>query len=207
MLKTYFRLFSENNMRKKIWVSWPVIFIFVLMWFIAASILLDFWPLVRSEGEWKTITNTQYGFSVDYPTKWTARVYDEHGFKGEDEVKLLIYRSSVGIFEISIEHQAMPDPTLEDVISWSQAQINNSVDTLNSLGKLSNYALITSEEENIRGHNVLRQRYTLAGAMFESVYIARTNDMIIITLQADESEFDSYLEDFDAIVASFRPFE
>lgn len=43
--------------------------------------------------------------------------------------------------------------------------------------------------------------------MYEDIYIARTNDIIIITLQANESDFESYLEDFNAIVASFRPLE
>ncbi len=183
-------------MRKQIHVSWPVAILFVLVWFIAATILLDVWPIVRSEGEWETVTNMEYGFSVDYPTKWKARTYGEHGFKGEDEIKLLIYRSLTGLFEIGVEYKEMPNPTLQDVVAWGESQINKS-----------NYVLIKEEEEVLNGYPVIRQRYRLGSAMYESVHIARTNDMIIISLQADEAEFDSYLEDFDAIVASFRPLE
>lgn len=41
--------------------------------------------------------------------------------------------------------------------------------------------------------------------MFEDVYIARNSDMIIITLQSNTLEFDSYLDDFNRIVSSFEP--
>ncbi len=182
-------------MRKQIHVSWPVAFLFVLVWFIAATFLLDIWPIVRSEGEWETITNAEYGFSVDYPTKWKARTYGEHGYKGRDEVKL---RSLQGFFAIRVEYQEMTNPTLQDAVAWGESQINKS-----------NYVLIQEGEEVLNGHPVVRQRYiySLGSAMYEKVYVARANDVILIQLQANEAEFDSYLEDFDAIVASFRPLE
>jgi predicted site-specific integrase-resolvase len=41
----------------------------------------------------------------------------------------------------------------------------------------------------------------------EDVYVAQANDMIIITLQAEADEFDEYVEDFEAILTSFRPVE
>ncbi len=194
-------------MRKQIHVSWPVAFLFVLVWIIAATILLDIWPIVRTEGEWATIANTQYGFSVDYPTKWKTRTYDEHGFKGGDEIKLRIYRSSLGNFVITVQYQEKSNPTLDDVRAWGESMKDASIDNLISQGRKTNYARIESEEEVINGHPVVRQRYRLGSAMYESVYLARTNDMIIIKLQADEAEFDFYLEDFYAIVASFRPLE
>lgn len=43
--------------------------------------------------------------------------------------------------------------------------------------------------------------------MFEDVYIARSSDMIIITLQSGASEFESYLDDFNRVVASSGPLE
>lgn len=185
-------------MRKQIHVSWQVALLFVLVWFLGATILLDIWPIVRSEGEWATITNTEYGFSVDYPTKWKARTYGEHGYKGRDEIKLFIYRSLQGFFAIRVEYHEMSNPTLQDAVAWGESQINKS-----------NYVLIQEEEEVLNGHPVVRQRYSysLGSAMYEKVYIARANDVVLIQLQADEAEFDSYLEDFDAIVASFRPLE
>lgn len=194
-------------MRKQVRVSWRTILIFLLVWFIGASILLDFWPIVRSEGDWKTITNVEYGFSVDYPTKWKARTYGEHGFKGGDEIKLRIYRSLTGIFVITVQYLEMPNSTVEDAVNWGNSRINDSIDNLRAQGKQPNYENMGLEERIINGHTAMRQRYRLGNAMYEDVYIARTNDIIIITLQAGETEFDGYLEDFDAIVASFRPLE
>lgn len=194
-------------MRKQVQASWRTILIFLLVWFIGASILLDFWPIVRSEGDWKTITNLEFGFSVDYPTKWKARTYGEHGFKGGDEIKLRIYRSLTGIFVITVQYLEMPNPTVEDAVKWGNSRISDSIDNLRAQGKPPNYETIELEEITIDGHTVMRQRYKLGNAMYEEVYIARTNDIIIITLQAVETEFDSYLEEFNAIVASFRPLE
>jgi len=194
-------------MRRQINISWRAAFLFVLVWFISATILLDVWPIVRSEGEWETITNAQYGFSVDYPTKWNARTYGEHGFKGGDEIKLRIYRSLRGVFVITAKYLAMPNPTLNDVAVWGKSEIDNSIANIISQGKKSNFALMMSEETVVNGHPVIRMRYRLGSAMYESVYIARSNDMIILTLQANETEFEQYLEDFDAIVISFRPLE
>lgn len=194
-------------MRKQVRVSRRSILLFLLVWFLGTSILLDFWPIVLSEGEWKTITNVEYGFSVDYPTKWNARTYGEHGFKGGDEIKLRIYRSLTGIFVITVQYLEMPNPTLEDAVNWGNSRINDSIVNLRSQGKLPNYENIRLEEIIIDGHTAMRRRYRLGSAMYEDVYIARTNDIIIITLQAGDTEFDGYLEDFNAIVANFRPLE
>jgi hypothetical protein len=197
----------ENKlMPKAIRVSWRAIILFVLVWFIGASILLDFWPFIRSEGKWKTVTNTQYGFSVDYPTKWVARTYDEHGFKGEDEVKLRIYRSLLGVFEIAIRYQEASEPTLAEVVAWGDARITSINRNLVGRGEIS-YEEVTLWEDIIRGHTVARRVYKREGVMKEDVYIARTNDMIIITLQSEERDFDNYLEDFEAIVVSFKPLD
>ncbi|WP_420642693.1 hypothetical protein [Candidatus Leptofilum sp.] len=194
-------------MVKQMRVSWRTLLFFVLVWFIAYSFLSGFWPVVRSDGEWKTITNLQYGFSVDYPTKWNAQIYDESGFKGEDDVKLRIYRSFRDIFEISVEHKLASEPTLEEVIEWGNLQIDVSAANLARRGIEPNYELVNSEEMVIRGKTVFRERYSLGEAMYENIYLARENDMIIITLQAKETEFDNYLEDFNAIAASFRPLD
>ena len=194
-------------MRKQVQVSWLKILIFLLAWFIGASILLDFWPIVRSEGDWKTITNAEYGFSVDFPTKWNARIYGEHGFKGGDEIKLRIYRSLTGIFVITVQYLELPNPTIEDAVNWGNSRISDSIDNLRAQGRPPNHETLGLEEIIIDGYTAMRQRYKLGNAMYEEVYIARTNDIIIITLQAGETEFDSYLEEFNAIVASFQPLE
>lgn len=194
-------------MHKKFSISLPFAILFLLVWFLAWSVLTGSWPLIRSDGEWKTITHLEYGFSLDYPTKWHAKTYGEHGFKGEDEIKLAITRSYRDIFEIGVHYQAMPQPTLKDAINWGNSRIDDSIARLRGLDKPANYQELIAEEVIINGHTTFRQRFVLGDNMYEDIYIARTNDIIIITLQANESDFESYLEDFNAIVASFRPLE
>lgn len=190
----------------RIKVSWKMAVLFVFIWFIAASILLDFWPIVRTEGEWQTITNSEYGFSVDYPTKWNARIYGENGFKGGKEIKLRIYRSAVGIFGISVRYQAFNNPNLEDVANWG----NRRIEEINEYRLKHDKPLMEEvflKEDIIREQAILRRRYAQSDYSIEDVYIARSDDMIIITLQAPTDSFESYLDDFNSIVASFRPLE
>lgn len=191
-------------MRKKI--SWKAAILFILVWFVAASILLDIWPIVRTEGEWRTITNSEYGFSVDYPTKWKARIYGEDGFKGGKEIKLRIYRSFIGIFLISVRYKSFSNPDLEDVANWGDQRIKEINENLSKRGEPVLEEMFL-KDEIVRGQPVLRRRYGQRDYTNEDVYIARSNDMIIITLQAPTNSFESFLDDFNAIVASFRPLE
>ncbi len=192
-------------MRKRIrFVSWRTAILFLLAWFIGFSILSDSWPIVRSEGEYATISHPEYGFAVDYPTKWKARTYGENGFKGIDDTKLRIYYSLRDSFVIYVRYQTIPQPTLEDVLGWSDDLLERFRRTADSL---QNFEEIKMWEDTIRGHSIIRRRYRSRDMMFEDVYIARSDSMVIITLQANKNDFDNYLEEFNAIVASFRPLE
>jgi hypothetical protein len=59
----------------------------------------------------------------------------------------------------------------------------------------------------VEGNKVFVRRYADGEITKEDVYIARENDMIIITLQSETDDFDEYLEDFYRIVDSFRTVE
>jgi len=186
---------------------WQVYVIFLVIWLLGASYVLGFWNYLTPPDEWKTITNDLYHFSVDYPTKWSAQVYDEHGFKGENEAKLRIYRSLLGFgnFEIAIRQKNAVNPSINDVAKWGTDQIKN----INRNMPRSNniYQELSFGEDYINGNQVLVRRYGNGEITNEDVYIARENDMIIITLQAETDTFDQYLEDFYRIVESFRTTE
>lgn len=176
-----------------------------MVWLLVVIVLLEL-PVNRPEAEWATVTNTQYNFAVDYPTKWVARTYGEHGFKGARAVKLHIYRSVLGYFEIAVYRQSAVEPTLQDVIAWGEARIGNLNRNLASRGEPT-YEKSPVSYETINGYEVGRRIYKRDGVMNEDVYIARTNDMIIIRLQSEEADFEKYVEDFERIVQSFRPIE
>ena len=61
----------------------------------------------------------------------------------------------------------------------------------------------------IDGQPLLSRVYrdTQGDALDEDVYIARENDMIIITLRTTQDEYDNFVDEFDTIVASFTPKE
>lgn len=190
-------------MRKTFSIPWRTALIFVLIWFIVASILLDFWPFVRTEGGWKTLTHEQYGFTIDYPSQWVARQYGEHGHKGADEIKLIIHRSWLS-FQITLRRKEFSNPTLEDAVAWGDAMSSHLRGGLDEQG---DPAYEEMWEDNIQGHPVVRRRYKYRSTMYEDVYIARRNDLIIIRLQSEEHDFYNHLPDFERIVSSLRPLD
>lgn len=193
-------------MKRYFSVSWRVAVIFLIVWFIVASILLNLWPIVRTEGGWATISNLQYGFTVDYPTIWKAEIYDDYGYRGVNEIKLHIYRSLVGDVFITVRYQKRINPSLADVQEWRNILMIHANRNLSNQGKPT-FQEIESHEDILNGQSVIRRKYGNGETLLEDIYIARSNDMIIITLAAEENEFNNYSEDFEAIVASFRPLE
>lgn len=182
-------------------VPWKTAFLFVIVWLLLASIALGYWPLIRDEGEIATITHELYGFSIEYPTKWKISQYGENGYRGNDDLKLQIYKSTLNNFAIFIYQTNASEATLHDVHSWRMQPITR-LDR-----EEFKYNRISYDEDELRGHLILRHIYTINDIKYEEVYIVRSHDMLSIELQAPIDEFDNYLEEFDAIVASFRPLE
>ena len=167
--------------------------------------------LEDTENEWKTVTNEQFNFSVDYPTKWTVLVRDENGYKGAKDVRLIIRRKGFSsdnpaTFEIRIESRVMENPDLQDVVDWSDEYLERI-----RSGPTKGYGFeeILLEEDEINGYPVMRRQYTLSSSTikFEEILIAREQDMIIITMKISQEYFTRYHRDFDRIVASFGPLE
>ena len=121
-------------------------------------------------------------------------------------MKLRIYRSLLGYFEIAIYYKTASEPTIQDVVDWGDIKIYEINQSLPDQDGKS-YEELSLDEDIIDGEMVMRRIYQRNGIKKEDVYIARTNDMIIIRLQSEEEDFESYLEDFEQIVQSFRPLE
>ena len=180
---------------------WKTHLIFVIVWFLLASIALGYWPIIRHEGEIATITHDLYGFSIDYPTKWKISQYGENGYRGNDDLKLQISMNTLNNFRIFIYQTNASEATLRDVHSWRMQSITR-LDR-----EQFNYNRISYDEDELRGYPILRHIYIINNIKYEEVYIVRPNDMLSIELQAPIDEFDNYREEFDAIVVSFRPLE
>lgn len=188
--------------KKKLTLPWPFVLLFIVIWVLIASSVLGLWSYLRPQNEWQTITNDQYHFSVDYPSKWTARIYGEGGFRSAEDVKLRIYRSLTGYFEISILYKEADNPDLDDVADWGMQRIDRL--NRNKPQSRDSYEEMQFRSDFVEGNEVYVRRYGDGEMTYEEVYIARENDMIIIRLQSEAEDFDQYLDDFNRIVSTFH---
>ena len=95
---------------------------------------------------------------------------------------------------------------MEDVANWG----NQRIKEINEYRLEQDKPVLEElflKEDIVREQPILRRRYGQSDYTNEDVYIARSNDMIIITLQAPTESFESFLDDFNVIVVSFRPLE
>ena len=182
----------------------------IMFFSVLLSILLVGCNYSKNNSSWKTVSHEEYGFSIDYPSRWNAQTYDVDGRKGDKEVKLDVYSSLWGDLWISVrQNENVPKPNLNDVIDWSNQRINKyQRSSLEHEGDLDYYfEEIFLNEDKIDEYSVMRRRYQLGILLREEVYIARETDMFIITLQYPETGFENYLDDFNYMVNSFSPLE
>ena len=159
-----------------------------------------------AETRWVPITNDLYNFSISYPSVWEAEAYGEQGFRGASLIKLQIFDTLLGNFRVFVSQQDAQSPSIQRVAEWGAERMKERSEILAQRGEIV-LEEIDLWEDSIQGQPVLRRRYGNEQFMFEDVYFARKSDMIIITLQSDASDFESYLDDFNRIVASFKPLE
>ena len=186
-------------MRKTFDLPWPVsVFLFVVILLVGFGFLNALSsppPESVPRDQWETITHELYGFSLDYPPRWLAETYGESGFKGNKLVKIRINRGFAGTVFVRVYYQPAIHPTLEDVERWGQY-----AGALRS----ESATVLSFENTALNGHEVTKRTYRSTNT-YQDVYIARENDMILIQLQAQDSDFWDFLPTFDEIVASFRP--
>jgi hypothetical protein len=106
---------------------------------------------------------------------------------------------------ITVRQKEVANASIDDVAKWGADRIKN----INRNTSRSNniYQELSFLGDYINGNQVLVRRYGDGEITNEDVYLARENDMIIITLQAEADTFDQYLEDFYRIMESFRTVE
>lgn len=192
--------------RRTVYVPFTLVLAFILVWLVLAALLSGIRFPRASDGEFRSITNEQFNFSVTYPSKWRAHTYGEGGFRGRSEVKLRIFQRQFGSFEISVSHKAAYKPTLQDVAAWGADRIEQANERLHNSGGLEFEAHALTEDENA-GMPVLRRSFSNERIHLEEVYIARASDMIILRLDSDKPGHEQLLDEFNQIVKSFRPLQ
>ncbi len=190
--------YNELSVTKRMIIA--LLAVLVLMWF------LDFRPIAAITGTWTTFTSHKYSFSIDYPQKWVARQYDESGYHGTDNLIWVITGpfGESGFNMIGIMRRVAVNPSLEDVSNWGEGTLINDGAILTQRGK-EGYRAIDVQTVTIKGVPILRRIYTLNDLKGEDVYIARSEDMIIIRLETSTERFENYIDDFERMVTSFEP--
>jgi hypothetical protein len=191
--------------RFKVNVPWWLFLIFFGAWLLVFCFLSGSWRYFYTAEGWKTITHDQYHFSVEYPAKWATIVHGESGHRGVDEIKLYIYRTYLENFSIRVYQIDAENPSIEEVADWGENRINR----INRNEERAAFILreIKFSDYMIDENKALVRRYGNEGRIYEDVYIARPNDMIIIQLYTEADDYDRYIGDFYRIVDSFRTIE
>ena len=180
---------------------------FTLVFLLVLSIMFYFLAFPKAPGNpsgFSEITNSHYGFTIDYPSNWTAKVYGESGYRGAKDIKLRIYSSETGVFRIAIYARRIPGQDVSDVASWGESRINQ-INQKAFLNREEPVIEVQKIDDVINGMNVIRRVYGDSKITYEDVYIAREQDLIIIQLRAPSVSFDEYQSDFIKIIESFNP--
>ncbi|MCA9898761.1 MAG: hypothetical protein H6654_17475 [Ardenticatenaceae bacterium] len=175
--------------------------IFVFVWFAIAKSLIS--PIqTDTPNVWEIATHDLYGFSIEYPLKWKVETYGENGYRGFDDLKLLISDGSItSIFSIYILYRESQDASLNDVRLWGDEQIKENRLRAYQRGE-DDFEEVFQNKEILGDKDVIRLRYSFHGNMYEEIYFAHNNKMLIIRLQSSPQAFEENLENFNRIVDS-----
>ncbi|MFK7805617.1 MAG: hypothetical protein AB8G95_28565 [Anaerolineae bacterium] len=155
----------------------------------------------------------EYGFSFEYPVIWNMRLFGENGNRGNRVNKVSIDNFRRGFDEpnavIRINLKEFSEPNLNDVIDWSIENLDR-LPSKEGLQYPLGYQELIYQRETVGIGEIQRRRYVQfnnSNHVTEEVMIARSDDMIIITVFAHPDIFHVIYPDFERIVSSFQTTE
>ena len=182
-----------------------IIVLFLIVLCMSILFFLENRPLKLLSNNWIRTTHPLYDFSLEHPEKWYVQTFGDRGYRGTEEDKMLLTSDiDIGLGVIEVNKIESLKPSLEDVANWDESRLEKlGQDSL--LRGESGYEEISLEREIIQGVPILRRTYSHRGFLFNAAYLARTNDMIIITMSTSPSGYDVYIDYFNRIINSFEP--
>lgn len=178
--------------------------IVLLLW------IFDFRPLGYISGSWTTTSSERYSFQVDHPAKWVSHHYGEFGWHGNEEIKLRISGIDEGFNGVYVRWIPVENMSIEDAAALGKELIIQNIQPTIKRGEpgFSELDYYTSVIHDVQ---VIRRKYSYAlpgeGIINEDVYIARADDLIIISLETSANSYNLYSDTFERILQSFKPLE
>lgn len=163
----------------------------------------------QEDDGWDLVNHEAFNFSIEYPNNLYMQLGNEFGYRGRKNTRFIVFTTGAQRprnLIITVETQSAESPTLNDVINWG----NEDLDEIKSDPAMKinrGFEEIFLVEEQINNVPVYRRRYAFrrSGLLYEEVYIARGNDMVILKLEVDEDYLDNNLIIFNRMVNSFEP--
>ncbi|MEM7118340.1 MAG: hypothetical protein AAF614_38280 [Chloroflexota bacterium] len=160
---------------------------------------------------WDSVTHEAFNFSIEYPDNLYTQLGNEFGYRGRKNTRFIVFTTGAQRprnLIITVETRSAESPTLNDVINWGNEDLDEiKSDPVMTINR--GFEEIFLVEEQINNVTVCRRRYAFrrSSLLYEEVYIARANDMVILTLEVDEDYLDNNLIIFNRMVDSFEPLD
>jgi hypothetical protein len=156
-------------------------------------------PATASTLTGKTYSNSQYGFSIQYPADWPPK-------EGASGTIVIFAGPAVtatgGIININITSEKLPDSPKMSVSDYAKAgetQLQNA---------FANYAKASESNATIGGQPAVVRVFTGSinniSLKFAQAYLIKGNLSYIITYTSTPDMFDKYSDFFNLAITSFK---
>ena len=172
--------------------------IILFIWVCTSTVII--WRLIPRQSvpqpidAWATFSHPEYDFSIQYPEKWSVIHSGESGYRGNEDVKLVV---SPSLFDsnavtVRVYYQESENPSLKKAIDWNYER--------NTFNGFVEY--IDSQEKVIGNTRVFQNVFQIRERTFHEYYFARDNSMFIISFRCESDQYSSYAKDFEIMANS-----
>lgn len=159
-------------------------------------------------GRWRTFSSPTIGyFSTEYPAWWKSERF-VNGYRGDADVVALFFPPAPQLFPVvRIVRKSVDAPTVDDTVSWGLERFQ----ALNADAS-DQFEVLPPENITVDGAETMSREFimdteTPLPLKRKDVYIARREDMLIITLISTLDGYEEALPLFDHMIDSFENLE
>lgn len=157
---------------------------------------------------WRTFSSPTIGyFSMEYPAWWKSERF-VNGYRGDDDVVALLFPPAPQLFPVvRIVRKPVPSPTVDDTVSWGLERFQALNDDASDQFEILPLENITVDGAEAMSREFIMDTETLLPLKRKDVYIARDEDMLIVTLISTLNGYEDALPLFEHMIDSFESLE